>query len=145
MALTAGSVGEPKDGAALRALKAVTAFVSGGDAPGNVDDKVAQTLPSLPPMIFQGSEVKMRHRVDVLETAIDNAVDHCSPPEFAKMLQYIVFRTHLDVSCRALSGDPHVRKEPDVVRFHSGAKFVRAKPPPERNHLQRNAAESCPD
>ena len=42
-------------------------------------------------MIFQNSEVEMRDRVGVLETAVDNAVDNSSPPECAKMLRYIVF------------------------------------------------------
>ena len=50
----------------------------------------------------------MRDRAGVLEMAVDNAVDHCSPPECAKMLRDIVFRTHLDVSSWALSGDPHM-------------------------------------
>ena len=59
---------------------AVTVFVPGGDAPGGVDDEVALTLPSQRPMIFQDSEVEMRNRVGVLETAVDNAVDHGSPP-----------------------------------------------------------------
>ena len=136
MKLTARSVGEPNDGAVLRAAIAVTAFVPGGDVPGDVDDAVALTLPPQRPMIFQGSEVEMRDRVGVLETAVDIAVDHSSPPECAKMLRYIVFRTHLDVLCRALSGDPHQRKKPGAVRFHSGARVVRAKPPPERNRLR---------
>ena len=44
MELTARSVGEPNDGAVLRAAMAVTAFVPGGDAPGDVNDEVALTL-----------------------------------------------------------------------------------------------------
>ena len=44
MELTARSVGEPNDGVVLRAGMAVTAFVPGGDAPGDVDDEVALTL-----------------------------------------------------------------------------------------------------
>ena len=144
MELTARSVGERNDGAVLRVAMTVTAFVPGGDAPGDVDDEVALTLPSQQPMIFQHSEVEMRDRLGVLETAVDNAVEHGSPPECAKMLRYIVFRTHLDVLCRALSGDPHARKKPGAVRFHSGARVVRAKPPPERNRLRWSAAESCP-
>ena len=145
MELTARSVGEPNNGAVLRAAMVVTAFVPSGDAPGDVDDKVALTLPSQRPMIFQDLEVGMRDRVGVLETAVDNAVDHSCPPECAKMLRYIVFRSHLDVLRRALSGDPHARKKPGAVRFHSGARVVRAKPPPERNRLRWSAAESCPD
>ena len=50
----------------------------------------------------------MRDRVGVLETAADNAVDHSSSPECAKMLRYTVFRTHLCLLCRALLGDPHM-------------------------------------
>ena len=50
---TARCVGEPNDGFVLRAAMAVTAFVTGGDAPGDVDDEVALTLPSQRPMIFQ--------------------------------------------------------------------------------------------
>ena len=144
MELTARSVGEPNDGAVLRATMAVTAFVPGGDGSGNVDDEVALTLSSQRPMILQDSEVEMRDCVGVWETAVDNALGHSSPPEFAKMLRYIVFRSHLDVLCRALSGDPHARKKPVTVRFHLGARVVRAKPPPERNRLRCSAAESCP-
>ena len=103
MELTARSVGEPNDGAVLRAAMAVTAFVPRVDAPGDVDDEVTLTLPSQRPMIFQDFEVEMRdHVVGVLETAVDNAVDHGSPPECAKMLRHIAFRTPLDVLCRAL-------------------------------------------
>ena len=145
MELTARSVGEPNDGFVLRATMAVTAVVPGGDAPVDVNDEVALTLPSQRPMIFKDSaEVEMRDRAGVLETAVDNAVDHGSPPECAKMLRDMVFRTHLDVLCRALSGDPPARKRSGAVRFHSGARVVRAKPPPGRNCLRWSAAESCP-
>ena len=75
----------------------------------------------------------MRDRAGVLETVVDNAVDHGSPPQCAKMLRDIVFRAHLDVLCRALSGGPYARKTPGAVRFHSRARAVRAKSPPERN------------
>ena len=125
-----------------RSCRAVTR----GDAPGDdVDDEVALTLPSQRPTIFLDSEVEMRDRAGVLETAVDNTVDHGSPPDCAKMLRDIVFRTHLDVLCRALPGDPPARKKPGVVRFHSGARVVRAKPPPERSRLRWSAAESCPE
>ena len=53
MELTVRSVGEPNDGAALRAAMAVTAFVPGGDTPGDVNDEVTLMLPSQRPMIFQ--------------------------------------------------------------------------------------------
>ena len=90
IALAASSAGEPNDGA-VRAVMTVTAFVLGGDAPSDVDDEVALTLPSQRLMIFQDSEVEMRDRVGVLETAVDNAVGHGSPPECAKMLVAISF------------------------------------------------------
>ena len=143
--LTARSMDEPNDGAVLRAAMAVTAFVPGSDAPGDVDDEVALTLPSQRPMIFQDFEVEMQDHADVLATAVDTVVDHGSPPECGKMLRDIVFRTHFDVLYRALSRDPHARKKPGAVRFHSGARVVRAKPSPEQNRLRWSAAESCPD
>ena len=73
--LTARSVGEPNDGAVLRAAMAVPAFVPAGDAPGDVDDEVALTLPSQRPTMFQDSEVELQDRAGVLETVVDNAVD----------------------------------------------------------------------
>ena len=145
MELTASSVGEPSDGTVLRAAMAITAFVPAGDAPGDVDDEVALTLPSQRPMIFQDSDVEMRDRAGVLETAVDNAVDHGSPPECAKVLCDIVFRTHFQVLCRALLGDPPKRKKPVAVRFHLGARVVREKLPPERNRQPWSAAEPCRD
>ena len=57
-------------------------------------------------MMFQGSEVEMHDRVGALETEVDDADDHGLPPECAKMLRDIVFRTHLDVFRWALIGDP---------------------------------------
>ena len=85
----------------------------------------------------------MRDRAGVLKTAVDNAVDHGSPPECAKMLRDIVFRTHLEVLCRALSGDPHARRKPGAIRFHSGARVVQAKPPPERDRLRGGVRQSA--
>ena len=76
MELAARSVGEPNDGAVLRAAMAVTAFVQGGDEPGDVDDGFTLTLPFERPMIFQNFELEMRDRVGVLETA-ETAVDNC--------------------------------------------------------------------
>ena len=90
---------------------AVTAFMPISDAPGDVNHEVIQTMPSQRAMIFQDSEVEMRDRAGVLETAVDNAVDHGSPPECAEMLRDIVFRTHLGVLYRALSIDPPARKK----------------------------------
>ena len=108
MELTVRSVGEPNDGAVLRAAMAVTAFVPGvapGDVERDVDNEVTLTLlPSQRPMLFQGSQVEMRDRVGVLETTVDNSVDHDSPPGCAKMLRDIVFArtlTYCVVRCRA--------------------------------------------
>ena len=148
MELTARSVGKSNDGAVLRAAMAVTAFVPGGNVPGDVDDVVTLTLPSTThdiPVFRGGNVVEMRDRAGVLETAVDSAVDHDSSPECAKVLRDIVLRTHLDVLRRALSGDSRTRKRPGAVRFHSGARLVRVRPPPERNRLCWSAAESCSD
>ena len=103
MEITAGAVGEPNAGAVLRAAMAVMAFGPRGDAPGDVDDDVTRTRLSQRLMIFQDSEVEMKDRVGALEsTAVDDAVDYGLPPECAKMLRDIVFRTHLDAFRRAL-------------------------------------------
>ena len=59
----------------------ITAFGPGGDAPGDVDINVTLMLPSQRPMTFRDSEMEMWGRVWVLETAVDNAVDHCFPRE----------------------------------------------------------------
>ena len=84
-------MGEPNAGAVLRAAMAVTAFGPGADAPGDMDDDVTLTLMSQRPVMFQDSEVEMQGRVDALETAVDDAVDHGLPSECAKMLRDIVF------------------------------------------------------
>ena len=135
MELTARAMGEPRAGALLRLVMAVTAFGSGGDVPGDVNDDVTLELVPQRPMVLQDSEVGMQDRVGAWKTAVDAAVDHSSPPECAKILRSIVFRTHLDVFCRALLGDPPERKRPVAVWIHSGARVVRAKPPPERDCL----------
>ena len=80
MELSARFVSESNDGAVLRAAMAVTAFVPGGDAPGDVDDEVTLTLPSKRPTIFQDSKLEMRDRVGVLKTAVGNSVNYDSPP-----------------------------------------------------------------
>ena len=105
-----------------------TAFGPGGDVPGDVDDDVTLTLLSQRPMMFQDSEVEMKDRVGALEAAVNDAVDHGLPPECAKMLRDIVFRTHLDVFRRALLGDPPARVEPMTVGLQPGARAVRATP-----------------
>ena len=145
MELTARSAGERNNTCVLRAAMAVTAFVPGGDDPGDMDNEVTLTLPSQRAMLFQDSEMETRDCLGVLETAVDNAVDHGPPPECAKMLRDIVFLTHLNVLCRAVLGDPPARKKPVAVRLRSGARVVRAKPPPERNRLLWNTADSCCD
>ena len=53
---------------------------------------------------------------------------HELPPECAKMMRDIVFRTHLDVFRRALLGDPPPRVEPMIVRLQPGARAVRVAP-----------------
>jgi len=72
--------------------------------------------------------VEMQDRVGALGTAVDDAVDHDLPPECAKMLPDIVFRTHLDVFCRALLGYLPACVEPMTVRLQPGARAVWAKP-----------------
>ena len=128
MEISAGSVVAPNVGAVLRAVMTVTAFVPGGDAPGDVDDDVTLTLLSQRPMMFQDSEVEMQHRVGALETAVDDAVNHGLPPRCANILSDIVFRTLLDVLRRALLGDPPARVDPMTVRLQPGARAVRARP-----------------
>ena len=118
MQASAHAVGESIAGAVLRAAMAVTAFEPCGDAPGDVDDDVTLTLLSQRPMMFQDSEVEMKGRVGALETAVDDAVDHGLMPECAKMLRDIVCRTHLDVFCRALLGDPPARVESMLSLIH---------------------------
>ena len=143
MDLTARSMGESNDDAVLRATMAATAFVPGSDGPGDMDDGVALTLPSQRPTMLRDSEnVEMQDYAGVLETVVDNAVDHAYPPECDKMLPDIVFRKHLDVLYQALPGDPPARKKLGAVRFHKGARVVS---PPERNNLRWRAAESCDD
>ena len=79
-------------------------------------------------MMFQDSEVEMQDRVGALGTAVDDAGDHDLPPECAKMLRDIVFRTHLHVFRRALLDDPPSRVEPMTVRLQPGARAVRVTP-----------------
>ena len=109
METTAGA-DAPNAGAALRAAMAVTAFGPGGD-----DVTLARLRQQ--PMMFQDAEVGMHDRVDALETTVDDAVDHVLPPNCAKMLPDIVLRTHLDVSRRALLGEPPACVEPMTVRL----------------------------
>ena len=53
---------------------------------------------------------------------------HELPPERAKMMRDIVFRTHLDVFRRALLGDSPARMEPMTVRLQPSAMAMWAKP-----------------
>ena len=71
----------------------------------------------------------MRDRVGVLETAVDNSVDHGFPQECAKMLRDIVFRTHLEVFRVVFL--PPARVEHMVERLKLGSRVMLAKPPPE--------------
>ena len=105
----------------LRAAMAVTAFGPRGGAPGDVDDDATLTLLSQRPMMFQDFEVEMQDRAGALGTVVDHADGHALPPECAKMLRDIVFRTHLDVFRRELLGDPPARVEPMIVRLQPGA------------------------
>ena len=52
--------------------------------------------------------MEMPDRVGMLETAVDNAVDHGSATECAKMLRDIVFRTNLDVLFQAVCWLTHL-------------------------------------
>ena len=79
-------------------------------------------------MKFPDPEVEMQGRVGVLETAVDDAVDHRLSPECVKMLRDIVFLTHLNVFRRALLGDSSARVKPMTVRLQPGAPAGRAKP-----------------
>ena len=127
MEATAGAVDELNARAVLRAAMVVTVFGLGGGAPGNVNDDATLTLLSQRPM-FQDAEVEIQDRVGALETAFDDADDYDVPPEYAKMLRDIVFRTHLDVFRRAFLGDPPTRVEPMTVRLQPGARAVRVTP-----------------
>ena len=121
MEFAALAVGEPNVGAVLRAAMAVTAFGPGGDASGDVEDEVTLTPRCQRPMMFQDFEVEMQDRVGALEAAVDDAVDPGLPPECAKMLRDIVFRTHLDVFRRAFG-------RPTCARgAHDGAASARCK------------------
>ena len=90
MELTALAVGAPNDGALLRAAMAVTAFVPGGDAPGDVDDEVALRLPSQRSIIFQDSQVKCeiiracwgRLPITLLTMALRRNVPRCCAMSF---------------------------------------------------------------
>ena len=63
----------------------ITALGPCGDASGFVQHEVILTLVSIRPMMFQNSKVEMHDRVGVLEPAVDDAVDHGSPLEWARM------------------------------------------------------------
>ena len=120
MEATADAMDEPNAGAVLRAAMAVTAFGRGGGAPGDVDDDATLTLLSQRPMMFQDFEVEMQDRAGALGTVVDHADGHALPPECAKMLRDIVFRTHLDVFRRALLGNPPARVEPMTGSTRAG-------------------------
>ena len=52
-------------------------------------------------MMFQDDEVEIQDRVGALDTTVDDTVDHGLPPECAKMLRDIVFRTYSVGRCWA--------------------------------------------
>ena len=118
---TAYAVGETKVGAVLRVAMAFAAPGSGGDAPGDVDGEFTLTLLSQPPMVFQNSVVEMEDRVGALETAVDDVICYGLPPECAKVLRDIGYRTYLDVFRRALFVDPPARVKPMIVRLRPDA------------------------
>ena len=122
MEITAGAVGMLNAGAMLQGAMVVTAFGTGGNVPGNVDDDATLTLRSQLPMMIHDCEVEMRDRVCALETAVDDAVNDDLPPEPGKVLRDFGLRMHLDVFHRALSGDPPARVEPVTVRRQPGAR-----------------------
>ena len=68
-------------------------------------------------MFFQDSVVEMEDRVGALETAVDDVIGYGLPPEYAKVLRDIGFRTYLDVFRRALFVDPPARVKPMIVRL----------------------------
>ena len=102
MEIITGPVGDLNAGAVLQATIAITVSGPGGDVPGDVDDDVTRMLLFQRLMMFLASEAEMQNCVGALETVVDDAVDHGLPPECAKMLRDIVFRTHLDAFRRAL-------------------------------------------
>ena len=128
MEAIAGALDEPNAGAVLRAEMAGTAFGPGGGAPGDVDDDATLTLLSQQPIMLQTSDVEMHDRVGALGTAVDDAVDHELPPEYAKIIRDIVCRTHLDVFRLALLDDPPARVELMTVRLQPCARAVRETP-----------------
>ena len=103
--LTARVMAKPGTDAVLPMTMAGTVFWPGGVDPGDVDDDVTQGLLSQRPMIFRDSDEEMQGRVSVLETAVDNAADHGSPPDCAKMPRDIVFCTLRNVFCQAFMGE----------------------------------------
>ena len=120
MELTARAAGDPNAGAVLRGAMALTAFGPGGDGPGDGDHSVTLVLPSQRPMIFQDSEVGMWDGLDVLQTAVDNAVDHGFLPKGANMLCDVIFCTHLGAFRRPFLIDPPASVEPMMVRLQLG-------------------------
>ena len=146
METTIGLVDQPNSGAVLRTAMAVTAFGPGGGAPGDVDDDATRTLLPQRPMMFQYSEVEMKDRMGASRTAVDDAVGHDVPPECAKIVRDVVFRTHFDVFRRALLDDPPARVEPMTVRFQPGASAVRATPRASHSCTSlamRTAGQTC--
>ena len=101
-------MGEPNTGAVLWVAIAVSSFVPGVDAPGEVYHDVTLTLMSQPPMTLQDPGGGARDHVDVFEALIDDEVDHGFPVTCAKMFRDIVCRKEHEVFRHAIQAThPH--------------------------------------
>ena len=118
MGVTAHGMGEPNAGAVLLVAIAITAFVPGVDAAGEVDDDVTPTLRPQRPMT-------LKDRVGVFEVLTDNAVDHGNPAECAKMLREIICRKQYEVFGLAIQHDRPARVENMIVWLQRSARVVR--------------------
>ena len=112
---------------------AITAFGPGVDAPGKADDDVTRMLRSQRLMTLQD-------RVGVFEVLIDDAVDHCSPAECAKMSRENVCRKQHQVFRLTIRHHPSARLEHMIVRLQRSARVVRGNLSSDRTRLPWNAA-----
>ena len=90
--VTAHAVGELNAGAVLWVAISITAFGSGVDGLGEVDDDV-----TLQPQIRKVPTLKNGIVWDVYATVVDDAVDHGFPAKCAKILRDIVSCKQLEV------------------------------------------------
>ena len=88
--------------------------------------------------------MEMRDLVGLLETVVDNSVDHDYPPGCAKMLRDIVFACTVTCYGRCRATHLHVGN-PVAIWRHSGASVVRVNPPSERNRLSWSAQSLAPN